>query len=142
VSAPACSLCGGDGGVVVHREALFRVVRVEDADFPAFYRVVCNRHVAEVSDLPAAERHALADAVNAVETVLRQALAPAKINLASLGNMVPHLHWHVLARFDWDSRFPGSPWSERLREAPACRLAALAAQLRELDHAVSRGLQC
>ena len=37
---------------------------------------------------------------------LREALAPAKINLAALGNMVPHLHWHVIARFDWDSRFP------------------------------------
>ena len=45
-------------------------------------------------------------AVSSVERVLRDALAPTKINLASLGNVVPHLHWHVIARFDWDSHFP------------------------------------
>ena len=45
-----------------------------------------------------------------VEQALRQHLQRTKINLAALGNLVPHLHWHVIARFDWDSHFPAPVW--------------------------------
>ena len=44
--------------------------------------------------------------VFAVEAALRALLAPHKMNLASLGNQVPHLHWHVVPRFADDSHFP------------------------------------
>ena len=103
----------------------WRVIRAEDAAFPAFYRVVWRAHVAEWSDLSLAEQAALMGAVGAVERVLRDALAPTKINLASLGNVVPHLHWHVIARFDWDSHFPAPVWAAPAREvapAPVTRL--------------------
>jgi diadenosine tetraphosphate (Ap4A) HIT family hydrolase len=36
-----------------------------------------------------------------------------------------HLHWHVIARFDWDSHFPGAVWATPVRSAPAERLAAV-----------------
>ncbi len=62
--------------------------------------------MAEFSDLSAEERVHCMDAVTVVERALRQHLAPTKVNIAALGNMVPHLHWHVIARFDWDSHFP------------------------------------
>jgi len=38
---------------------------------------------------------------------------PTKINLASLGNMVPHLHWHVIARFEGDARWPAPVWAPK-----------------------------
>ena len=47
--------------------------------------------------------------------MLREQLSPTKINLAALGNMVAHLHWHVIARYDWDSHFPASVWAPALR---------------------------
>ncbi len=117
----ACELCAHDGGVLLHRAALWRVIRAEDASFPAFYRVVWNAHVAEWTDLPPAQRSLCMQAVAKVETVLREALAPTKINLASLGNVVAHLHWHVIARFDWDSHFPQPVWgaAQRVVEPPA-----------------------
>jgi hypothetical protein len=49
-------------------------------------------------------------------------LQPDKVNLAALGNAVPHLHWHVIARFDWDSRFPAPVWAAEARTRPGDRL--------------------
>jgi diadenosine tetraphosphate (Ap4A) HIT family hydrolase len=118
----SCVLCGGDGGLVVARTPQFRVVRVVEGEearrFPAFYRLIWNAHVAEFSDLPVADRHTCIDGVVEVERVLRALLAPTKVNIASLGNVVPHLHWHVIARFEGDSHFPAPVWAEPRRPDP------------------------
>jgi diadenosine tetraphosphate (Ap4A) HIT family hydrolase len=68
-----------------------------------------------------------------VEQCLRAQLSPAKINLAALGNMVPHLHWHVIARFDWDSRFPSPVWAAAQRPADPQREQAIAQRLPVLE---------
>ena len=124
---PACELCREPGGAMVFQSAQWRVIRAVDAAFPAFYRVVWRAHVAEWSDLSLAEQAGLMGAVGAVERVLRDALQPTKINLASLGNVVPHLHWHVIARFDWDSHYPQPVWgtAQRAVEPPAEKRLAL-----------------
>ena len=64
---------------------------------------------------------------------LRQHLSPTKVNIAALGNMVPHLHWHVIARFDWDSHFPAPVWAAAQRPSPAEQEAALRALLPALE---------
>ena len=84
----------------------FGVIRSDETGFPAFYRVIWAEHVAEFSGLDLADRTRGMAVVHEVETALRAQLQPTKINLATLGNVVAHLHWHVLARFDWDSHFP------------------------------------
>ncbi|MEZ0307506.1 MAG: HIT family protein [Ramlibacter sp.] len=111
-----CPLCDGPGGSLVFQGPKFRVIRADEPGFPAFYRVVWSSHVAEFSELPADDRALCMDAVIEVEQCLREHLAPTKVNLAALGNAVPHLHWHVVARFAWDGHYPGSPWSPRVRE--------------------------
>jgi diadenosine tetraphosphate (Ap4A) HIT family hydrolase len=78
--------------------------------------------------------------VGAVERVLREALAPTKINLASLGNVVPHLHWHVIARFEWDSRFPAPVWAAPVREVAPAPVTRLRTGLPELDALVERAV--
>src|SRR6218665_1191191 len=103
MNASACPLCLESGGRVIVQSERWRVVRVDDASFPAFYRLIWRDHVAEFTDLGAAERGECMEVVARVEQVLREALRPTKINLASFGNVVPHLHWHVVARFDWDT---------------------------------------
>jgi diadenosine tetraphosphate (Ap4A) HIT family hydrolase len=118
----------------------FRLVRAEEGGFPAFYRVVWNAHVPEFSDLAPADRALCMEAVVRVERVLRERLAPTKINLAALGNMVPHLHWHVIARFDWDSRFPAPVWSPAQREADPARAAAIEALRPDLEQALVEAL--
>ena len=71
-----------------------------------------------------------------VERVLREQLRPTKINLASLGNMVPHLHWHVIARFDWDSHFPQPIWGTAQRMVTPSARNRLRVTVDQLDAAV------
>ena len=139
-AAPDCPLCAQDGGSLIWRGEKVRVIRADEAGFPAFYRVVWNAHVAEFSDLSALERAHCMDVVVQVEQALRQHLQPTKINLAALGNMVPHLHWHVIARFDWDSHFPAPVWAAAVRDRVPAREEALRAQLPALERALAERL--
>lgn len=115
LTAASCELCESDGVETLWQDRLCRIVLVEDHDYPGFCRVILNRHVSEMTDLDAATRQRLMRVVFAAEQALRQLMQPAKINLASLGNMVPHLHWHVIPRFADDRHYPGSVWSEAKR---------------------------
>ena len=139
-----CPLCRREGDAATREIAAddrLRVVRVLDTpDFPAYYRVVWHAHAAEFTDLTPPERSHCMAAVAAVEGALREALAPAKVNLAALGNQVPHLHWHVVARFGWDSHFPQPIWGQRQREPAPAELARSAAALPALDEAIRRAL--
>lgn len=138
---PACPLCAAVGGALVWQGARLRVIRAEEPGFPAFYRVVWTDHVAEFSDLTAPESVLCMQVVTAVERVLREQLQPAKINLAALGNRVAHLHWHVIARFDWDSHFPAAIWAAAQRTRDLEREAALTAQLAEVEVRLVAALQ-
>jgi diadenosine tetraphosphate (Ap4A) HIT family hydrolase len=135
-----CTLCETEGGVPVWRGTRCRVIRAEEAGFPAFYRLVWNDHVAEFSDLSPTDRALCMEAVTGIERVLRERLQPTKINLATLGNVVPHLHWHVIARFDWDSHFPAPVWGAAVRTADVAALARLSSQLPDVDEAIRRAL--
>ena len=134
----SCVLCEGPGGRLVFEAPKFRVIHAEEAGFPAFYRVVWRHHVAEFSDLDAADRVHCMEAVAVVEQCLREHLSPTKINLAALGNMVAHLHWHVIARFDWDTHFPAPVWAAPQRERDAGREARIVDQRTALEAEVVR----
>ncbi len=135
-----CELCEQDGGLLLARTDKLRVIRVLDASFPGFYRVIWNDHVAEWTDLEPADRSHLMQTVAKVETLLRNTLQPTKVNLASLGNVVPHLHWHVIARFADDSHFPNPIWGQGVRTVAAERLQAWQASLPALDKAIQAAL--
>jgi diadenosine tetraphosphate (Ap4A) HIT family hydrolase len=106
----ACPLCSAEGQDVLWQDDFCRVILVDDADYPGFCRVILNAHVKEMTDLTVADRERLMRVVWAVEAAVRDELAPDKINLASLGNVVPHLHWHVIPRFADDRHFPDPVW--------------------------------
>ena len=128
-----CELCATPGGEVLWRDEFCRIVLVDDPDYPGFCRVVLERHVKEMTDLAPAERNRLMNAVFATEATLRDLLHPRKVNLASLGNAVPHLHWHVVPRHGDDRHFPKPIWAEPSRASATPRAApdrrALAAAL-------------
>ena len=126
-------MCQADGGLLVFKNRQLRVVQALEAGFPAFYRVVWNAHVTEFSSLSLDDRNTCMNAVVAVEQVLREQLKPTKINLASLGNAVPHSHWHVIARFEWDSHFPASVWAAPQRAVDAEKLAQLALRCEQVN---------
>lgn len=119
---PQCQLCRSSGGELVWQDDVCRVVAVTDADYPGYCRVIWADHVAEMTDLPGAARRHLMSVVFAVEAALRRLTGCDKINLASLGNQVPHLHWHVIARHGDDRHFPETIWAPPAREG--CRRVA------------------
>lgn len=129
----ACELCESDGGELLWRDRQCRVVLIADTGYPGYCRAVWNAHVAEMTDLAAAKRAHFMRVVFAVEAGLRALLHPDKVNLASLGNLTPHLHWHVIPRFRNDPHFPNPIWGARLREASAApaEVAALRQALAE-----------
>ena len=118
----ACELCAKPGGELIWQDEFCRVVRVDDVDYPGFCRVILNRHTREMSDLQAGERERLMAVVFAVEQAAREVLQPEKINLASLGNKTPHLHWHVIPRFKADRHFPNPIWGQSRRETAPNKL--------------------
>jgi len=116
----------------IWKNELFSVILVEDAAYPGFVRVIWHDHVREMSDLADADRLALVEAVNRVELAVRAVMAPHKINVASLGNVVPHLHWHIIPRYADDAQFPAPVWAAAVRTTDESVLAARRALLPQL----------
>ncbi len=125
-----CVFCDGDAGPVLWRDDVCRVVRASSDGYPGFLRVILNRHVPEMTDLDEAERSRLMRGVWAAESAVRELYRPDKVNLASFGNVVPHLHWHVIARYGDDPHFPDPAWGVPHRVAPPPRAAVTDEQLR------------
>lgn len=138
-SNTGCELCELDGGAVLYRDSRLRVVLADDAQYPGFCRLIWNAHVGEMTDLPVQDRNALMEAVWLVESAVRDVMRPRKVNLASLGNVVPHLHWHVIPRYGDDAHFPAPVWAPPQRELDVEQLAARRALLPALQTAI---LQC
>ena len=106
----ACDLCKPTPHENLWQDDFCRVVLLNDADYPAYCRVELFEHIKEMSDLPATSRTRMMKVVFSVETAIREVIKPDKINLASLGNKTPHLHWHIVPRFENDKHFPNSHW--------------------------------
>lgn len=111
-----CVLCHPKKENVVWKNKELRVIQVDDPLFPGYFRVIWNKHIAEMSDLTDDERQLLEKVLLTVEKVVREQMQPDKINWAQFGNMVPHLHWHIIARYRDDSHFPESIWGLKQRE--------------------------
>lgn len=136
-----CPLCSSDGGRVVFRTDKFRIIHAEELGFPAFYRLIWNAHVREFTDLAEDDQSLCWQALAIVERCLRQHVSPDKINLASLGNQVPHLHWHVIGRFAWDSHFPAAVWAAPMRPADSARQQKIPPLLAALESDVVNRVQ-
>ena len=120
-----CVFCQETGGELIWQNALCRVVLINDADYVGFCRVILNQHVKEMSDLSGDQQWALMQIVFLVEQVQREIFQPDKINLASLGNKTPHVHWHVIPRFASDKNFPEATWGPKQREGKTADIGLL-----------------
>jgi diadenosine tetraphosphate (Ap4A) HIT family hydrolase len=114
---PTCPLCLADAADSLWHDDFCRVIWVDEPDYPGFCRVILNAHVREMTDLTERERDRLMQVVWAVEAGVREVIRPDKVNLASLGNVVAHLHWHVIPRFAGDRHFPDPIWAAPRRAA-------------------------
>jgi diadenosine tetraphosphate (Ap4A) HIT family hydrolase len=132
-----CELCELAVPRVVENDK-FAVILVDDASYPGFARVIWKEHVREMSDLADEDRLLLNDAVWKLELAVREVMEPLKVNVASLGNVVPHLHWHVIPRYADDAHFPAPVWAQAARTTEAAVLAARRALLPQLADAIAR----
>lgn len=135
-----CPLCAPGPHTILWQDDFCRVVLLNDADYPAYCRVELLAHVKEMSDLPPLQRARMMKTVFAVEVALREIFNPDKINLASLGNKTPHVHWHVIPRFENDRHFPNSHWGEALRDGSPIPLEEK--NKRALADKISALIQC
>lgn len=133
-----CPLCVPVTETVLWQDHACRVIAVDEPQLPGFCRVVWGAHVSEMTDLQTSERQHLLALVFATEKALRNLMQPHKVNLASLGNVVPHLHWHVIPRFRDDAHFPDPVWAPARRTA-AVRQAPSPAQLAQQIEAALSG---
>ena len=134
---PGCELCHL-GVPVVWQAEKFSVILVDDAAYPGFCRVIWREHVREMSDLSLDDRLLLNDAVYRVETAVREVMDPLKVNVASLGNVVSHLHWHIIPRYADDAHFPAPVWTQAARRTEESVLAARRALLPALAAAIAK----
>lgn len=126
-----CELCQPPAGPVLYQDEHLHVILVDEPGYPGFCRVIWKQHVKEMTDLTLAEQQHLFHWVMLTEQALREVMQPTKINLASLGNVVPHLHWHVIPRFADDAHFPSPIWAAARRQASGRVWPDLARQLQE-----------
>lgn len=105
-----CLFCAKLSEKVVLSNHICRVILVQDDIYPGYVQVVANNHVKELTDLSHDDAIVIFNTIWQMENKIRQIFNPVKVNIASLGNMVPHLHWHIIPRFINDKHFPNPIW--------------------------------
>ena len=135
-----CPLCLPCSHLLLWQDDFCRVVLLNDTDYPAYCRVELKEHIKEMTDLTPTDRAKMMKVVFAVETAIREVIHPDKINLASLGNKTPHIHWHIIPRFETDKHFPNSHWGEATQAGIIPELSL--AKLSELKTKLAQFIDC
>jgi diadenosine tetraphosphate (Ap4A) HIT family hydrolase len=112
VDASDCPMCrGGEEDLFLADLPSSRVVLQNDGDFPGYCVLQYKRHVTEIHQLSSAERAQWVEDVAAVAAAVQAVCEPYKINYAVLGNLVPHLHCHVIPRHPDDGYWGQPIWA-------------------------------
>jgi diadenosine tetraphosphate (Ap4A) HIT family hydrolase len=90
--------------------ALSELRLMDDSNYPWLVLVPRVIDARELIDLDAMQRRELGDEIDRASRLLRDAFSPFKLNVAALGNLVPQLHVHVIARFEQDPAWPAPVW--------------------------------
>jgi diadenosine tetraphosphate (Ap4A) HIT family hydrolase len=133
VQGTECPLCQSPERAVVAVLPSGRVELVNDADFVGYSVLVYHRHAIELYDLNQEERRQLIEDVARVAQAIAGQCRPAKFNYEILGNVVPHLHCHIIPRYPDDGYWGGPLWwrpVEKRRELSRHEYEALADTLR------------
>jgi diadenosine tetraphosphate (Ap4A) HIT family hydrolase len=91
-------------------------VEIEESEIP-WLKIFTQLPYKEMSELPKEFRYEIYDLINMIEEEMIAYFNPKKINIAEFGNYLPHLHWHIMARFEEDSYYPEPMWGEKQRDA-------------------------
>ena len=111
-NCPMCTKWNDEPDLRVVELELCYVLLNRDQFFPGYTFVFTKEHVAELFHLDRQARHIVLEEVTLVAAALYNLFKPAKMNYELLGNMVPHMHWHVIPRFTTDPLWPRPIWNE------------------------------
>jgi diadenosine tetraphosphate (Ap4A) HIT family hydrolase len=100
--------------IIYENEYIF--IKVHESKIP-WLKIFTKREIKEFSQCNKDEKDNIFMALDIIEKKLLEFYSPAKINIAQFGNYLPHLHWHIMARFDDDEYFPEPMWGKKQREA-------------------------
>ncbi len=103
--------------------------------FRGYCVLVSKNHYKEMTDMPDSMQAEMFQEMMKVSSVLQKHFQPAKMNMCSLGNVVPHVHWHFFPRYSDDPQFKDPPWL-RMEQFESARVTPSAA--RELIETLKR----
>lgn len=90
-------------------------IEVEESEIP-WLKIFTQDSYKEMSEVPSEIKFEIYDLLDIIEKEMIAYYNPKKINIASFGNYMPHVHWHIMARFEEDSYFPEPMWGTKQRE--------------------------
>ncbi|CAA6821122.1 MAG: Diadenosine tetraphosphate (Ap4A) hydrolase and other HIT family hydrolases [uncultured Sulfurovum sp.] len=90
-------------------------VEIEESEIP-WLKVFTQEAYKEFSETPSEVKLEIFRVLDIIEKEMLRFFKPKKVNIASFGNYVPHVHWHIMARFEEDSYFPEPMWGTKQRE--------------------------
>jgi diadenosine tetraphosphate (Ap4A) HIT family hydrolase len=91
-------------------------IEIEESEIP-WLKIFTQNSYREMSEVPAEIKFEIYDLLDIIEKEMINYYNPKKINIASFGNYMPHVHWHIMARFEEDSFFPEPMWGTKQRES-------------------------
>lgn len=113
---PMCRRWDDDSDLRIIEFPHSRVILNRDQFFPGYCLLFTRDHVTELFHLSPGQRAGLMDEVSLVAQALSDLFRPDKINYELLGNMVPHMHWHLVPRFASEPLWPRPIWAEPHQE--------------------------
>lgn len=90
-------------------------IELHESEIP-WLKIFTNAPHKEFSECSREEKEIIWECLDLIEKTMLRYFKPEKINIASFGNMLPRVHWHIMARFRDDSYFPEPMWGVRQRE--------------------------
>jgi len=106
-------------------------IEIEKSEIP-WLKIFTQHSHKEMSEVPQSIKLEIYSLLDYIEKKMIEYYRPEKINIASFGNYVPHVHWHIMARFKEDSYFPEPMWGKKQRES-SLSLPSFESFLKSLD---------
>lgn len=91
-------------------------IETETSEIP-WLKIFTQYPYKEMSEVPQDIKLEIYNVLDIIEKEMLTYYKPEKINIASFGNYMPHIHWHIMARFEEDSYYPEPMWGEKQRES-------------------------
>jgi len=100
---------------MIYENSLIKV-EIEESEIP-WLKIFTQKDIKEFSQCNNETKIEILRALDIIEKEMLSYFNPEKINIASFGNYVPHVHFHIMARFKEDSYFPEPMWGKKQRES-------------------------